>query len=138
MDHSGKFVQIIEHELFIIGKRSDDIIHVKFLTNTEITVELQSLLLKNYIEITQGKDSCFIFEGGEFVSITKEARENAILIEKQSPDCASAIIIRNLGQKLIADFYYKVNKPKKPFKVFTDFEKAIEWLKDFKPMNENM
>jgi hypothetical protein len=79
-------------------------------------------------EITGGAKSLFVFDGGEFVSITKEARENAVVIEDSTPTKASAIVVKNLGQKIIADFYYKVNRPKQPYKVFWQFDKAIEWL----------
>lgn len=39
-----------------------------------------------------------------------------------------AIVISNLAQKIIANFYIKFNKPKMPTKVFTSTDKAIEWI----------
>lgn len=39
-----------------------------------------------------------------------------------------AIVITNLAQKIIANFYIKFNKPQMPTKVFTSTEKAIEWI----------
>lgn len=122
-------VRKIELEHVIICMRDDGIVHVTFLPSTEITVDFQNELVENYKLITGNKKTRFIFEGGEFVSIGKEARENAIKIEEQSPCIASAVIVKNLGQKILADFYYMVNKPKLPFKVFWTFEKAIDWLK---------
>lgn len=129
MNRTEEFVRQIEQDSVIIGLRYDGIVHVNFLPNTEITVELQTELLRLYNDITMGKKSYFIFEGGEFVSVTKAARENAVKIEDQSPTLASAIMVKNLGQKIIADFYYKVNRPKQPYKVFWNFDNAIEWLK---------
>ena len=128
MNQQEKIIQVIEHDQFIVAMRDDGIVHVSFLPNTEITVELQDVLIDHYIQITSGNKARFIFESSEFVSITKEARENAIIIEDSTPTMASAIVVRNLGQKIIADFYYKINKPKQPFKVFWSFEKAIDWL----------
>lgn len=128
MNQQEKIIQVIEHDQFIVAMRDDGIVHVSFLPNTEITVELQGVLIDHYVQITSGIKARFIFEGSEFVSITKEARENAIVIEDSTPTMASAIVVRNLGQKIIADFYYKINKPKQPFKVFWSFEKAIDWL----------
>lgn len=124
-----EIVRKIELEQVTICLRDDDIIHVTFLPNCEITVDFQSELIENYKLITGNKKARFIFEGGEFVSIGKEARENAIRIEELSPCIASAVVVNNLGQKILADFYYMVNKPKLPFKVFWNFEKAIEWLR---------
>jgi hypothetical protein len=121
-------IRKIDHEMVIVALRNDGLVHVYFKPGIEITVPFQDELLSMYNEITDGKKAKFIFEGGEFVSITKDARENAISIEERSPTLASAILVMNLGQKIIADFYYLVNKPKQPFKVFSSFPKAIDWL----------
>lgn len=129
MSPKTEIVRKIEHDQVIICMRDDGIIHVTFLPNTEITIEFQHELIEHYKTITENKKSRFIFEGGEFISIDKEARENAIKIEGLSPCVASAVVVKNLGQKIIADFYYMVNKPKLPFKVFWNFDNAIEWLK---------
>ena len=83
---------------------------------------------ETYWKVTEIKRP-FIFSAGEFVSITKEARKNATKMEDQVPVSASAVLVINLAQKLIADFYYKFDKPKNPLKVFRDFDKGIEWLK---------
>ena len=129
---SKQVLEFIEHEKVTVSKRSDLIIHVAFKPNTEITVEFQDELVAMYNQLTGGEKSLFIFEGGEFVSITKDARENAITIEDNTPTRASAIVVRNLAQKIVADFYYKINKPKQPFKVFWSFEKGIIWLQSLK------
>jgi len=118
----------LENDQVIVTLRPDGIVHVSFLPHTEITVEFQQVLLDMYNEVTGGKKSLFVFDGGEFVSITKDARENAVAIEETTPTKASAIVVKNLAQKIIADFYYKVNRPKQPYKVFWQFDKAIEWL----------
>ena len=41
---------------------------------------------------------------------------------------ASAIIINSLSQKLLGNFYLKINKPNEPTKMFSDKKKAIEWI----------
>lgn len=71
----------------------------------------------------------FIFEAGNDVSVTKEARENAIKLEERSPMGACAVIVSNTAYVLIANFYYKFNKPTIPYNVFKKFEKGIDWLK---------
>jgi hypothetical protein len=127
-DNTTFTMKKLQNDQVVVTLRSDRIVHVSFLPNTEITVEFQQVLVDMYNEITGGEKSLFLFDGGEFVSITKEARENAVVIEDSTPTKASAIVVKNLGQKIIADFYYKVNRPKQPYKVFWQFDKAIEWL----------
>lgn len=122
-------IREIEHEKLIVRLMEGHYVHVIFKPHTEITVELQNEMVQLYREITGGKKAPFLFEGGEFVSITKEARENAIIMEDDTPTSASAILVKNLGQKIVADFYYKINKPKQPYKVFWSREKALLWIK---------
>jgi hypothetical protein len=121
-------VKRVEVPEAVIGLREDGIIHVSFVSGTEITVEVQMKLLEVYNNIASFQKRKFVFEGGEFVSISKDAMDNAFKIEDEAPLGITAVVIRNLAQKLIAEFYYKVRKPKQPYKVFKEFDKAIAWL----------
>lgn len=38
------------------------------------------------------------------------------------------LVISNLAQKIIADFYMKINRPKIPTRLFYSMEKAIPWI----------
>ena len=96
--------------------------------NCLINIELQTKLQEFYREITGGKLMPFIFLAAENVSVSKEAKENAIRIEEQSMVGASAIVVNNLAYKLISTFYLKVNKPKRPYKVFSNESDAVKWL----------
>ncbi|MEY3236551.1 MAG: hypothetical protein RI883_652 [Bacteroidota bacterium] len=132
MNQPEEILRQIVHEQVIVAMRHDGIVHVIFLPNTEITVEFQYILVDLYTQITLGQKAYFIFEGGEFISVTKEARENAIKMEKDALTLASAVVFNNLGQRILADFYYAINRPKLPYKVFSSFEKGIVWLNSIK------
>ena len=112
--------------------KSNEIVYVLFKDNCVIDVDFQMRLLDYYIDITNGKLMAFIFLAAENVSVTNEARDNAILIENQSMVGASALIVTNLAYKIIANFYMKVNKPKRPLKAFVNEEEAINWLQTLK------
>lgn len=112
--------------------KSNDIVYVLFKDDCTLDIPLQLRLLDYYRDITKGKLMRFIFLAAENVSITKEARDNAILIEDQSMVGASALIVNNLAYKIIANFYMKVNKPKRPLKAFGNESDAIEWLNTIK------
>lgn len=112
--------------------KSNDIVYVFFKDNCVLDIELQMQLLNHYTEITGGKLMHFVFMAGDSVIITKEARDNAIVIEDISMVGASAIIVNNLAYKIIANFYMKVNKPKRPLKAFENLADAVKWLKTIK------
>jgi hypothetical protein len=115
-----------------IALKSNGIVYVLFKDHCVLDVDLQFRLLDSYNEITQAKLTPFIFLAAENVTITKEARDNATSLESISPLGASAAIVTNLAYKLIANFYMRLNKPKRPFKTFSSEEDAVDWLKSIK------
>ncbi|MES2132669.1 MAG: hypothetical protein V4506_09980 [Bacteroidota bacterium] len=114
-----------------VALMSDGIMYVLFKENSMLDITLQLKLFATYDEITQGKKVPFLFIADDGVTVTKEARENAILQEKNVPRLASAILVTSLAYKLVANFYLQFNKPKIPYKVFTSRNAAIEWLSQF-------
>jgi hypothetical protein len=128
-------VKSIEHESFFLGMRTDGIAYFFLRNNVEITVELQSEFIIAYNNLSDGKFYPIVYEPGDNCNITKEARENAILLEDLSPISATAIIAPNSIYQLIANFYIKFNKPKKPYKVFKKMDDAINWLTPFVETN---
>ena len=114
-----------------IKLKDDGILYVFFKSNITLDVKLQERLLTCYYEITKNKPTPFLFESGDGVVVTREARENAIRIEKQSPCNAMAVVVDNLPYKLIANFYFQFHKPSIPYKVFSDIDVARLWLRNY-------
>ncbi len=125
----NRYVSQVETDDVVVSLRKDGIVHVYIKPNVHITVEVQLRMLEAYHQATDIPRP-FVFEAGEFTSISKEARLNAVKLEEQSPIIATAIVVKNLGQRIIADYYYKFNKPKSPLKIFTRSEEAILWLNE--------
>jgi len=128
---NSKTIKTIEIEEAIITLKDNGIVYVYFKSGVVIDCDIQEKLLLSYREITKGKMQPFLFYADEQVSITKEARDNAIIIEDRAYATASAILVSNLAHRLIANFYLKFNKPKKPYKVFNRKKDAVNWLLNF-------
>ena len=109
--------------------KSNNIVYVTFKDDCNLDIPLQMRLLDYYKEITDNKLMHFMFFAAENVSLSKEARDNAVKIEDQSMLGATAVVVDTLAYKLIANFYLKFNKPKRPFKVFSNEDDGIAWLK---------
>ncbi len=107
---------------------SNNLVYVLLKDDCNFDIPLQMRLLDYYREITNNTLMPFLFMVGENVTITKEARDNAVKIEDQSMLGASAVVVDSLPYKLIANFYLKFNKPKRPYKVFSKQEEAVKWL----------
>jgi hypothetical protein len=120
----------LENDFAIVGLRTDGIIHVYFKPHTDLTVTLQEIMLVMYNEVSGGKKMPFIFQAGEYCTVNKEARDNASRIELLSPTKCSVVYVNTLAHKLIAEFYYKFNKPQQPYKVVWEFSEGIRWLRE--------
>ena len=110
-----------------ITLRSDNIIIVRYKRNTVLDVDLQVRMRRIYSELAGNRKVNFIFMADEGFSLTKKARDNSESTEN-SPIKAYAIIVNNLAYRIIANFYYKVNKPKVPYRSFPTVRDAIHWL----------
>ena len=126
-----KTIRSIETTTAIISVDENGIGHQAFKDNCVLDIPEQLKNLDAIIIITGNKPTPFYITAGVNVIVTKEARDNAIGLEPKSPINASAIVVQNLAYRLIADFFIKVQKPKNPYSVFTDREKAYEWCKQF-------
>lgn len=130
MSGSPTIIKEIDHPMVYLALKSDGIGYVFLKDDTVIDVEFQEVLIDLYNQLTNKKQTPFLFEGGNDVTVTKEARDNALLIEDRSPLKATAIVVDNLAYKLISNFYLKFNKPKRPYKVFSNKQEAVEWLRN--------
>lgn len=131
MDQALKTIRVSDLPEALMEFKSDGIVHVTFKKNCVLDIELQMRMLAKYHWLTNSEPTPFIFESEEGLTVTKEARDNAIIIEEQSPCKAMAVVVENLAYKIIANFYMTFNKPKRPYKVFSNKKDALEWLKQF-------
>lgn len=70
-----------------------------------------------------------IFQLDSFSEVDPEVREWAAGNSINRHTIVDAIVITGLGQKIIADFYLKINKPPIPTKVFEELNQAVSWVK---------
>lgn len=64
----------------------------------------------------------------EFASTNSEVLKTVSKNENFPYSKAGAFVIHSMSQKLLANFYLKINTPQRPTKFFTDKEEAIKWL----------
>lgn len=112
-----------------LSLREDGIVHVFYHHNTILDIPLQNRMADAFNNIADGKKSLFVFEAGENVNVTKEARDNALKLEDSTPILSSAVVAHNLAYRIIANIFIKVQMPKGKYKVVANFEEAIKWLK---------
>lgn len=121
----------IETTIAIITLTNEGIGHQHFKDNVTMDIPEQLENLDAIIKICKGHPTPFVITAGKNFIITKDARDHALSLEVRSPINANAIVVQNLAYRLIAEFFIKVQKPKMPYKIFTDQESAFEWCKQF-------
>ena len=114
------YIESLENNIIFLSVKEHRTLEVKDIKK----IRQESFLLagrKKYALITKGTISS---------SVSKDARE---FMAKQDPfdsyRKSIALIIIFLPEKIVANFYLKVNRPKTPTKIFRNKKEAIIWSK---------
>jgi hypothetical protein len=97
-----------------------------FTLNAEDVLELK----KVNIELTNDSHYAILVIFGHLTEVTKEARELIASKEFQRNTIAKALLVDNIGHRLVGNFYLTVNRPHIKTRLFTDRDLAIKWLKE--------
>ena len=86
-------------------------------------------LKKANIELTHDGNYVVLVIFGHLSDVSKGARELIASKEFQRNTLAKALLVNNIGHRLIGNFYLSVNRPAIKTQLFTDRELAIMWLR---------
>ena len=97
----------------------------------EQTVEDQKKLIEIIGEMTGKKRIPMLHTFAQFSLPGKEVREFWASDATCLYSKADAFIAASIGQRILGNFYLKIEKPSRPSRLFSDTTKAMEWLKAF-------
>lgn len=109
----------------------DGIFHVVVLTDS-FSLDVAEQCVRERMRITQGKSYPMLSDSRNVSNFDKEARSFLSLDVHVLYLTAGAILIESQLQKVLGNFFLHINKPSVPARLFTDREKALAWLEDFK------
>jgi len=107
----------------------EGIIEIVVKEAVQIEVEDLYLIKEANIEVMGDRKYCVIVTSHFLSSISKEARELVASKEYSMNTIAKALIVNSIGQQMVGNFYLKVNRPHIKTKLFSERNKAIEWLR---------
>lgn len=117
-----------ESNNFILSIKDKHIIKIDIKDFTELEkediIDMQSWVTKN----TKEKILVNLVTFGNGSTASREAREYASSPEGNIHTIGSALIVKNLAQQLIIDYYIKFNNPIYPTRAFYKVDKAISWV----------
>ena len=109
----------------------DEIVYVRFLKE-HYTEEMVDEGIKGRLNITKGKEYLMFSDISKIKSSTREARQRMSGKDGGIGIIAVAIFSKSKVQEVIYNFFNVIYKASAPAKMFTDKNKAIEWLKSKK------
>ncbi len=127
----------ISTEKFDVTLLEDGIVENYIRSGMLIEAEDLVLLKKISSEIAGNKPYVLLIVTGELATYTKEARELSASKAFIDKAVAKAVLIESIAQKIIGNFYLKVSKPYLQTRLFSDREKAIDWLKSIMEYKKN-
>lgn len=119
----------LKHSLIFL--RPDDIIQVNCSDHTYKVKDIKDIV-ETQGKVAGGQKKRLLIIAHEFTNIESDAREFMARDENTIYSIAEAYVIKSLGQRILANFYLRVNKPSVPSMFFTDVNSAERWLKNIK------
>jgi hypothetical protein len=124
---------LIEKKLdsFSISLRQDGIIQTDIELDKVMEIYHIKLGVDFIKEIYTGEKFPLLFKVGDFSLPSQESLKYQANEDSNLYASAEAYVITSFYQKIIADFYLKINKPARPTKFFSTEKEAVKWLKGF-------
>jgi hypothetical protein len=113
----------------------DGIVHIVYKPGCILNINNIKPIVQDRIKVSNEMVSPILIDLRNLVSSDNATRAYLATPEAEKYLSAGAMLISNEIQKLLMNLYLKIDVPKLPAKVFTNKEKALEWLNQFKFSN---
>lgn len=123
-----KLVREINLEYVTVGLYDPELVKIEIKGNTIIGALEAKGMTDQIGVLSGGKEVRVMIVADELAQFDKGAREYSASDAGFKYTIADALVVKNLAQRLIANFYLKINKPKKPSRIFNSEEEAVKWL----------
>lgn len=123
-------VNSISTRISTVFLRDDGILHIKIKPDNEFTVFDFNELVSAAKDIGDGKKFLNLIIVGKNTLPDDQSRIASSSEKGSIYKVADAFVINSLAQRIVANFYLKINKPFVPTKFFNNEEDAVVWLKE--------
>jgi hypothetical protein len=100
----------------------------KMVDNIEVDLDDSKENFKAMMEISESKPYAVLVDARVHCSITKEAMEHSTRPESSTNLIANAIMVDSLANRILGNFLIRMSRNHAPTKLFTEEQKALEWL----------
>ena len=123
------YIQQIELEFCTVSLRDDGVIEQRFLKDTPYEIDAFHINEMSDVmsRLSNGGKAAILSVAGLYGSMTPDARKVDINKDQDST-LAIALVINELSQRLLANFFFKLKKVNYPIRTFKTEEEATSWL----------
>ena len=114
-----------EYQLYYEG----EIFILKYIVE-HITKEVAENIILDKLKILDSKKVLAIIDARLVKNFDNDARKLMSSKEGNQGLLKCAVMINSKVQRVILNFFFKINNPEVPMKMFTEFDKASSWLKE--------
>ena len=125
---SGKMIKEAILSTMWMGYGEDGILRIRMIEGASVEVDDIKLQYETIKRLTDKKRLAFLLDARANFTTSKAAHE--YLVQQSADRIATAVITSNSISKAIVNTYITVFKPASPYKMFTNEEAAIKWLKE--------
>lgn len=98
--------------------------------NVEIFIEDMERIIAAQKELN-GNRIPILIEGGKYSTTNVDVLKFLAKNENMPYSKVSAYVAKSTSQKLLGNFFLKMNKPERPTRFFSTREEAIDWLRQY-------
>jgi hypothetical protein len=116
---------------YFIFRRNDGIIHVQFEAGFVGDIQDAKNQVQVFNQLRGDRKAVILGVFEEDNNFTREAREYVASDEVSAIVAAEAFVIKGLALRILGNGYLKINKPKRPARLFNSRTAALHWLRQF-------
>lgn len=113
----------------------DGIIFSVYTEDTVLSLEIAQQSVRDRLKVSNKRPMPFYCDLRNVITTDTKARKYMASKEAVEYLTAGAFVIDNEIMKLAGNIFIKIDKPLVPAQLFTDKDKALAWLQQFKYMN---
>jgi hypothetical protein len=117
---------------YIRFELSNGILYAQYKPGVVITLELAKELLAKRLAFTEHKEYPMLISDMGIVSVEREAWALLSSEEGTHNITAGAMLLNTTYSRILGNFFFKLAAPKIPAKIFSNKERALEWLEQYK------
>jgi hypothetical protein len=116
---------------YFIFRRNDGIIHIQFEIGFVGDIEDAKNQVRIFDQLRGGQKALILAICEEDNSFTRESREYVAGEEVSAIVGADAFVVKGLASRILGNGYLRINKPKRPTRLFNSSSSAVQWLRQF-------